>query len=233
MPLSDYFPLTRVVNLPSRRDRYRAIAAQLKAMGMPFAAGKVEIFQAICPTEAAGFTNPGVRGCYLSHLEALRDARARGVSAVLMIEDDLQVAPQDLPALDRVAAQLAERPWGIAYLGHFHPIPSAGGPGWMPYSGELHTSHFYAMHAGLFDRVIAYLEACLERPPGDPVGGPMEYDGALNMFRRWNPDVVTLLAQPSLGSQRPSRSDIHPSRLEQVPGLRAAIGLLRQLKQAL
>jgi glycosyl transferase family 25 len=232
-PLTDTFALTRVVNLPARKDRYREISAQLNALGMPFATGKVELFPAVCPSEAAGFTNAAVRGCYLSHLEILRDARDRGVTSVLMIEDDLHVQPQDVEELSRIAAQLADRFWGIAYLGHFHPTPPAATPGWLPFDGELRTSHFYAVHSSVFDRLIAYLEACLTRPPGDPVGGPMEYDGALNMFRRWNPDVVTLIAQPSLGGQRSSRSDIHPGRLEQLPGAGSVISLLRRAKRAL
>jgi hypothetical protein len=232
-PLSDIFPLTRVVNLPARNDRYREITAQLQMLKMPFAPGKVELFPAICPTEPAGFPSIGSRGCFLSHLEILRDARARGVASVLMIEDDLEVSPRDVEALSGIAVQLTGQTWHLAYLGHVEPTPPAEHPGWMAYTGDLRTSHFYAAHASIFDRLIAYLEACLVRPPGDPVGGPMEYDGALNMFRRWNPDVVVLLAQPSLGGQRSSRSDIHPRTLDRLPGVRTMLPALRRAKRAL
>src|SRR5580698_3833906 len=120
-PLTDYFPLTRVVNLPARTDRYREISAQLDALGMPFAAGQVELFRAIQPPDAAGFTNTAVHGCFLSHLNILRNARPRGVESLLIIEDDLQVQPQDVEMLAEMAAELVKRPWGIAYFGHFLP----------------------------------------------------------------------------------------------------------------
>jgi glycosyl transferase, family 25 len=233
-PLSDYFGLTRVVNVPARTDRFREISDQLHALQTPFTDGKVELFPAICPQEAAGFTNAAARGCYMSHLEILRDARSRSVETVLMIEDDLYVRPRHVPLLHAVAQRLADHSWGIVYLGHTwemgHTYEMAqADAALMPFDGDLTTSHFYVVHRTVFDRLIAYLEICLTRPPGDPLGGPMEYDGALNMFRRAHPEVVTLLAQPSLGSQRPSRSDIHPSRFEGIPG----IHLARRVKRLL
>ncbi len=232
-PLTDYFPLTRVLNLPARTDRYREISAQLEAMGMPFTPGEVELFRAIKPPDAAGFTNVAVHGCFLSHLNILRNARTRGVASVLVIEDDLQVQPQDVETLAEMAAQLMSGPWGIAYFGHFLTAARGESPGWKTFHGELRTSHFYAVHASVFDRLIAYLENCLNRPPGHPVGGPMEYDGALNMFRLWHPDTITLVAQPSLGGQRSSPSDIHPSGERRISGIRQAVSLARLVKKTL
>lgn len=232
-PLTDFFVLTRVVNLPARADRYREISAQLNALDMPFAAGEVEIFSAICPAEAAGFPSAAVHGCYLSHLEILRDARARGAANVLVLEDDLQVLPQDAETLYGMAEQLMERPWGLAYFGHSAPSTPAQPPGWVSFQGELRTTHFYAVHGSIFSRLIEYLEDCLKRPPGHPVGGPMEYDGALNMFRLWHPDTVTLIAQPSLGGQRSSLSDIHPSGKRRISGIRPATTLARLLRKTL
>jgi hypothetical protein len=115
-------------------------------------------------------------------------------------------------------------------------LPSSAGKGdprWDKFLGDLQTAHFYAVHGSVFDRLIEYLEQCMVRPPSDPVGGPMEYDGALSMFRRWNPDVVTLIAQPSLGGQRSSRSSIHGRRIENIPGVAAAMDALRKVKRAL
>jgi hypothetical protein len=232
-PLTDHFALTRVLNLPARTDRYREISAQLEAMGMPFAADEVELFRAIKPPDAAGFTNAAVHGCFLSHLNILRNARTRGVANVLIMEDDLQVQPQAVETLAEMAAELMQQPWDIAYFGHFLPSSPVAAPGWKTFHGELRTSHFYAVHSSVFDRLIAYLEDCLIRPPGHPVGGPMEYDGALNMFRLWHPDTITLVAQPSLGGQRSSPSDIHPSGERRISGIREAVSLARLMKKTL
>jgi hypothetical protein len=198
---------------------------------MPFAAGEVELFPAIRPAEAAGFPNAAAHGCFLSHLEILRDARARGVANLLVMEDDLQV--QDVDTLFSMAEHLVESPWGIAYFGHSIPAPPAQAPAWVPFHGELRTSHFYAVHSSVFNQLITYLEDCLKRLPGDPVGGPMEYDGALNMFRLWHPDTITLIAQPSLGGQRSSESDIHPDPKQQLSGIHQAISLLRRVRKTL
>lgn len=232
-PLTDLFALTRVLNLPARTDRLREISAQLDVLGMPFVAGEVELLPAICPAEAAGFSNSAVHGCFLSHLEILRDARARGVANLLVIEDDLQVLPQDVETLYSMAEQLMERPWDIAYFGHSIPAPPTQAPGWVSFRGELRTSHFYAVHRPVFSPLIAYLEDCLKRPPGHPVGGPMEYDGALNMFRLWYPETVTLIAQPSLGGQRSSPSDIHPSGDRGITGVREAATFARLVRKSL
>jgi glycosyl transferase family 25 len=234
MPLDETFSLTRVINLPERRDRYREMAAQLEAMGMGFAPGRVEVYAAERVGDAAGFTSAAVRGCFLSHLNVLRDAQARGVESVLVLEDDLEVAAENVARLDALAAELRGREWGIAYLGHFLPAAAEQHePRWEGFVGDLQTAHFYAVHGSALGRLIAYLEQCLVRPEGDPVGGPMEYDGALSMFRRWNPDVATLVVQPSLGGQRSSRSSIHARRMESVPGVGAVLGLLRKARRKL
>ncbi|MCI5210545.1 MAG: hypothetical protein D3910_17540 [Candidatus Electrothrix sp. ATG2] len=69
-----YFGKIYVINLPERVDRRREVTAALKRIGISFAPGKVELFPAIRPTEAAGFPSPGVRGCFLSHLSVLKKA---------------------------------------------------------------------------------------------------------------------------------------------------------------
>jgi hypothetical protein len=59
----------------------------------------------------------------------------------------------------------------------------------------------------------------------------MHVDGAYSMFRARRPDVVTLVASPSLGGQRSSRSDITANRwYDRQPGLRLLSGLARKGK---
>jgi len=230
---SDHFGLTRVINLADRKDRYREIERQLELLGTAFAAGKVEVFPAARVTDAAGFPSPGVRGCFLSHLGVLQDARARGVESVLVIEDDLEVRARDVPRLEMVLKRLPERQWGMLHLGHILKLDDHGEATLERFDGAIQTAHFYAVHGDVLDCLIAYLEGCLVRPPGDPVGGPMHFDGALTMFRAANPDVVTLVARPSLGGQRSSRSDISFRGIEQVPGVKQAMGLARSLRRAI
>jgi len=229
--IPEVFPLTRIINLADRTDRRHEMERQLEALGAKVTPGKVEFFSASRPTEAAGFPNIGTRGCFLSHLAILKDAQARGVASVLILEDDLEVHPSDLPKLGALIGLAAKQPWQILHLGHILPLPPAAAPELVPGVGAIRNAHCYAIHSSIFTPLIEYLEGCLVRPPGDPIGGPMHYDGALTMFRQANPSVITLVANPSVAGQRSSRSDITFRRIETVPGIRQALSLARKLKR--
>jgi len=235
--LSDHFGLTRVINLPDRTDRYREVSQQLAELGMGFTPGKVEIYAATRPTELAGFPSLGARGCYLSHLAILRDARDRGVESVLVMEDDCEILPKNLGRVARVAEELRGREWGFVHLGHIESLPEGVAPDAEPtlieFDGPVQTAHLYGVHGRVLGPLVEYLEACLLREPGDPEGGPMHVDGAFAMFRTAHPEVVTLLAQPNMAVQRSSRSDITFRSFEQVPGLKQAMGFARRLRRRL
>ncbi len=229
--LSDLFSLTRVINLPDRKDRLREITEQLNLLGMPFAPGSVELYVASRPTDLGGFDSLGTRGCYLSHLNILRDARDRRVESVLVMEDDCEVSPSDVAKIGEVAATLTGRSWSFCYLGHIVPTPVGTQPGLIPYEGPVQTAHLYAVHQSVLDPLVDYLEACLTRPGGDPVGGPMPVDGAITMFRAANPHYLTLMAQPVLATQRSSRSSITYRSYEMIPGIKQAMGLARVMRR--
>jgi hypothetical protein len=234
--LNDYFDLIRVINLPERTDRYRQVSRQLATLGMEFVPGKVEIFAAQRPTALAGFPSLGAHGCFISHLNVLRDAQARGVESVLVMEDDCDISGKNVDTIFRLAEELKDRKWGFVYLGHVEPLPSlARGeePGLVRFTGPLHTTHLYAAHKSTLGPLIEYLEECLLRSAGDPIGGPMHMDGALSMFRATHPEVVTLLARPTMASQRSSRSDITVMSIELMPGVRQVVSAARKVKRIL
>jgi hypothetical protein len=231
--LSDRFDLIRVINLRERQDRLREVTAQLAALGIGFEPGKVELYEATRPTDPGGFDSLGARGCYTSHLEILRDAHDRGVESVLVMEDDCEILPRNVARLEALLDEFPGRAWGFAYLGHIVPMPAGARPGWQEYTGPVQTTHLYAVHRSALPGVVAYLEACLTRPGGHPVGGPMPVDGALTMYRAAHPDVVTLMAQPVVAGQRSSRSDITSKWWDKVPGFGGAVGLARAAKRRL
>lgn len=232
--LAEAFPLIRVVNLPERKDRLREMTAQLAALDSPFTPGRVETFPAIRPAGLAGFPSLGAHGCFLSHLEILRDARTRRIESVLILEDDLEVLPADISRMSHLLDSLrAEQTWSILYPGHIHLLAPTADPRWLPFDGPLGTTHCYAVHRRALPELINYLESCLQRPPGDPVGGPMHYDGALSMFRAAHPHLQTLIADPSLARQRSSRSDISVRRLEQIPGVQQLASWARTVRRRL
>jgi glycosyl transferase family 25 len=193
----------------------------------------VELYEATRPTDPEGFDSLGARGCYTSHLDILRDARDRGVESVLVMEDDCEILARNGKRLEQLSSELKNRRWGFAYLGHIVPKVPGSQAGWQEYEGPVQTTHLYAVHRSAVAGVVDYLEACLTRPGGDPIGGPMPVDGALTMYRAAHPGVVTLLAQPVIAGQRSSRSDITAKWWDRLPAVSGMLAAARAFKRRL
>lgn len=238
MTLTDLFDRTFVLNLPHRADRRREMGTILRQAGMDWKPGRLELFEASKVEDAAGFPGLGARGCFLSHLRMLRRASELGVRRLLIMEDDLDLDLRIAAAVPALASRLSGDDWDLAYLGHQLPEQDheASALGHLVEAAtdlEIRTTHFYAVHGQVLDRLIGFLDAVLTRPPGHPDGGPMHVDGALTMFRRRNLDVRTLLAQPNLGWQRASSSDITTNWVDQNPLLRHVARAARVVKRRL
>jgi hypothetical protein len=205
-----------IINLPERSDRRRQVTRELRRQGVAVDGHRVRFVEAIRPDAAAGFPSIGARGCFLSHLKTLRQARAEGVQRLLVLEDDVMFNAA-LRDAGRLGAALREDGWHLAYPGHVQP--ALPGPlRWEPSAAPLVCAHCYAVNGPALGVVIAWLEACLARPAGHPDGGAMHVDGALTMLRRARPDLKTLLASRSVAGQRSSRSDIiGPSWIDRLP----------------
>ena len=227
------FDRVYVLNLPERTDRRAEMAGELARIGTGFDDPRIELFPAIRPTEPAGFPDIGARGCFLSHLAILRDARDAGHGRILILEDDCDFSGGIAALLPAALDMLDTLGLDIFYGGYGLP----DGPGTHHAASPLllidratpvRTTHFIGFGRAAIEALIPYLEAILTRPAGSPDGGPMHVDGAYNWFRASRPDLATWLARPQLGHQRPSRSDIAP------PGLLDLLPWpLRQLARAL
>ena len=233
MTLLDYFDRCYVVNLPERADRRREMQQELGDAGMPFAPGRVELLTAVRPPDAGLFPSLGARGCFESHHRILRQARAEGLRNILVMEDDLTIDPR----LGTYAAEMIEtlrtNDWGFVYFGHAleQATPANSRTVLQPYSGPLMTTHFYGINGAIFDRLLNFFDALLQRPPGHPDGSPMHVDGAYSTFRKQNPDVLTLITVPSLGGQRSSRSDIYPNQwFDRWPLFRELAAMARRVR---
>jgi glycosyl transferase, family 25 len=233
MNLLDHFPRILIISLPTRQDRRRRVVAELARIGSGLVPGKLDFFDGIRPTEAAGFPSIGARGCFLSHMGVLRQAADEGVSEVLVLEDDIVFNPDFARAAPDAFAKLRTLKWDIAYPGHFGTITPAHTDlgGWVPYTDDLICAHCYVVRGPAIRRLADGLKTIASRPAGHPDGGPMLPDGALNTLRRQNPDIVTLLAKPSLATQGGSPSDISDHRwFDRIPGVRQAIQTFRDAR---
>ncbi|MDX2230812.1 MAG: glycosyltransferase family 25 protein [Leptolyngbyaceae cyanobacterium bins.349] len=231
MKILDFFQRGYVINLPERTDRRKGAAAELNKLGLSFTPGKLELFAAIRPTETGGFPSIGAHGCFLSHLQILKQARAEGLANVLIMEDDLFINRAFKEVEASVVEQLSQQEWDMVYFGDSTDRPVIFPVQFNRLNHDILTTTFYGVNASVYDQFIHFLETLKSRPSGHPDGGPMHLDGAYNVFRCQNPEVIALQTNGGLVAQRSSRSDIYPNAwYENMPMLRPAVELVRKGK---
>jgi len=233
--LIDGFDGIRIINLRHRSDRRREMATELKRLGLGFDHPQIALFEASRFEDKAGFPSIGARGCFDSHLSILSEALAAGAESVLILEDDLDFVRAIETLAPPALAQLAETDWAIFYGGYegdAHAQQGSASIRQVPPQQAVRTTHFVAFRAPAIAAAVPYLQAMLQREPGSPEGGPMHVDGAYSWLRAAHPQLETWVAQPMLGVQRPSRTDIHTLRWhDRVPLVRAAAGAARRLRR--
>lgn len=227
----DFFDAIYIINLPARTDRKAEMLEQLRGAGIDGGAPRVVFFEAVRPPDAGPFPTIGTRGCFLSHLGVLKAARAAGHARILVLEDDLNFVAGFQQAFGAFLPALRREPWDFAYLGLLKvtpPLPAGHGLANVPPESAVLGLHMVGLQASVLPELIAYLEAMLARPAGDPQGGPMHVDGAYSWFRAAHPARRAVACQPPLGYQRSSRTDIHALRwFDRAWGVRSLVASLR------
>jgi len=235
----DTFDLIVVINLDHRKDRLREIGRQLEAVGLDFTHPQLVRLSASCFETAGEFPSIGARGCYHSHLNALRLAEARGARSVLIVEDDADFVGEIAETLD----ELRGRNWSVFYGGHLERRDDQDGASprivddchfissLCPRSAIM-GAHFIGFRGRAIPAVIAHLEGIMSRPQGHADGGAMHVDGAYNWARRANPELRNYIAERPIAVQRSSRSDIAALKWwDQLPVSRELAALARGLRR--
>ena len=233
MLVKDFFERAYVVNLPERVDRRREMIHELNKAGLSPTPNKIEIFPAIRPESAEKFPSISIRGCFLSHLTILKQAKRDGLANVLVMEDDLTIAKKFALNQAEIVNQLTQSDWGFVYLGHREEVSKDTTAKLQPFPANewILTAHFYGVNSTIFDRLIDFLEEVQGRPADHPQGGATYPDWAYSYFRAQNPDVVTLIVTPNLGWQRSSRSDLHGTAwYDTTPVVKDLVGVARSGK---
>jgi len=212
-----------VVNLADRTDRLAEMIGELARIGTSFDDPRIRRFEAIRPVDPGGFRSIGARGCFLSQLEVLRDALRAGHNRILLFEDDLDFVPAIDRLLPPVLDALDAHGFGIFYGGYEYPDGEGHDRSGTPLvradpNRAIRLAHFVGFDRAALERLVPYLELMIARPAGSVAGGPMDVDGAYGWFRAAHPEMTTWLAEPQLGVQRPSRTDISaPGLLDRLP----------------
>lgn len=228
--LFEYFDRVEIIHLPERRDRFRALSSELARCGYDI--GKAAIPYAPKPDGACGFSSIGVHGNFLSHMDIMTRARDDGLSSVLVLEDDAIFSRRFERRQNAVADQLSNIKWDILYIGH----SLRGGtstrvtPDLAQFTGDLLWAHCYAINKSILPRLTDYFDYTLHAPTGDPKGGKLYIDAALTLFRRQNPDVVCLVADPCLSVQKGSQSNLGKGKSWAGRNLPQALSFARAIR---
>ena len=222
----DLFDRCYIINLPERSDRRREIQDTFASIGIGNDDSRVRFFAAHRMQDAAGFPSIGAHGCFLSHLDILKEARAQGLSNVLIAEDDLEFSPEGHDP-GPLLAPLRDRPWHMFFGGYHFPTRFVSdGVGLVDVGARysIGGAHLYAISAAIYDPLIAFMDA--ERTKD---GEKLHYDVALSQFRATVPGCVTFVASPAIGIQRRSRSDIQTLQFyDRWPVIRSIAPLVRR-----
>ncbi len=216
---------TFVINLEHRVDRRTDMQRELLGIGW-----EATFFPAIRPSSAREFTSAGARGCFLSHLAVLKQAKALGVERLVILEDDVTFVRDFSRRWQSVLHKLDTTDWSVFYPGHALNGMSPGLSLLQPEVSVL-CAHFMMINNHAISAIAEGLEAILKRPAGHPLGGPMHVDGAYSTIRAQNPRLQTYALSPVLGYQRPSRTDIRDTKWFDRPGpLEHLVRVVRRIK---
>jgi GR25 family glycosyltransferase involved in LPS biosynthesis len=221
-----------VINLQERTDRRNATQKDFSKLEW----NEFEFFPACHFNEPAGFNSTAWRGCFHSHLEIFELASRRDLPDVLIFEDDIALCSSIVQLTPKILSSIQSLDWDILYFGHestgnvARANSATNHVTFEFYNDDIRTTHFYTVRKRIIPKLIRHFERCAGTIPHDGMYGPMPPDGALNTFRRYNPDVKTYIANPKLGWQRPSRSDLAPRSFDKIKALRPAVNYLRRLK---
>jgi glycosyl transferase, family 25 len=152
------------------------------------------------------------------------------------MEDDVRFA-SDIGTRIRLLDKLPDN-WDMLYLGHSQlpakkTVWSGDGLVHVGASSEFIGTHCYAVNGGAIRKLAEFLELVLSRDKGDPDGGPMPVDGAINTARR-SLGLTAFAMIPPLAYQRSSPTDIGNKKwFDQIPVFREAANLSRTIKNAM
>jgi hypothetical protein len=217
-----------VVNLDSRPDRWQAVQALAaglipadKLMRLPATAGVALPGYGEAPWfrgRKRDRTWAGRAGCTLSHRAAIALARRQGWRTLLILEDDIELAPALPAVLASLPGALSVHAWDVCYLGYTDPVPPyrtlaplAEGHTLCRVSG-CNTTHAYLLRDTTFDWLLARLPEPARIWPWTGRHRAIDRWYYRNLARRF---VVTAVS-PAVINQQGGFSDITQRSHEKV-----------------
>jgi hypothetical protein len=229
-----FFDEIRIINLPERTDRRRAVESELAALGLQELPGNMRFFDALRPpARTAGEQGPN--GALISHRELIREVLRTDAQSLLILEDDIFFRRPGDAAVNRILDAMRRTDWDVIYLGYLEPSESdLGAEPLAEWRGRVIGGHFCGMRRPFMERILAFMDAFGVPDAEGNILNPTHRDGAFNLFVERHPDVRRILANPCLAGQRSSRTDLHALGLvDRLPVLRDIASLLRDIRNRL
>jgi hypothetical protein len=153
MNLNDFFPYKVCINLDRRPDRWERVRARFARHDVQ-QVSRFPAFDWKVLTVPADWNDvPGAYACLLSHLEVVREARARREQSVLIFEDDVVFADDLNGKFSRVIEQVPSQ-WDMILFGGSHwSEPSRISDNVFRVHATAAT-HAYALNQTIFDAFI-------------------------------------------------------------------------------
>lgn len=207
----DEFDMIRIVSLVTRNDRRRDMLAEMRRAGLADDP-RVLFFDAIRPADAGSHSSIGAHGCFLSHQAILSEAAAKDMS-VLILEDDCVFT-------SAIADYRATAGWDIFYGGYIAAQPDR------LQESDIIGSHMMGFSASAARQISDYFASLRYEGQHPPI------DAGYVWFRRAHPEVKTVFADPPIGNQRASRSDVaaQVKSFDRLPIIRDAVELMRRVR---
>jgi glycosyl transferase family 25 len=183
------------------------------------------------PETSNGFVSRGVYGSFLSHLEIIEAAYRDGLDTVWVLEDDAIFSRNFNSQQIRIAQYLQANTWDQLFIGHsgWKKLPNSS-TGLLRFSGPFIWAHCYAVHRRIMPRLIEYLRKNVERESGHPEGGKMYIDACYFFFRRFNPEVISVVSSPCWSVQKGSPSSLGSDRYGKYPAMVPMVNLARGIR---
>jgi GR25 family glycosyltransferase involved in LPS biosynthesis len=151
---------------------------------------------------------PGIVGCGYSHLAVLKEAQAKGLQSVLILEDDFEavVSPAEFhEALQTFFSSAEAAEFDVLMLAYYapHVAPVEGNPDLVKVL-EAQTASAYIVHEKFYEQLISLYEWAI--PELEKTGRHWEYAND-QIWKRLQPAANWYACRARLGKQRASYSD--------------------------
>lgn len=200
-PLNVFFDKIYCINLDERRDRWAQASSEFKKYNL-----EVERISAIDGSQIdvsnikmnvlKGISIPGNVGCVLSHVKAIKNAKEKGYSKILILEDDIIFEENFIERFTNEIKHLPED-WDMFYLSgnNLKPDNLSKINEYFYKTTFTYTTHSYAITSAIYDEIIDGASKLKE---------PIDEFYRKHIQQNYNCYVI----RPHLSYQRPGFSDI-------------------------